>query len=214
MARHAGETAFRSRVQNLLSLHGYAELWWHHRDVSTIGYARVSTPEQSLDLQVDALTAAGCDLIRSDVASGAVRSRPQLERVLVELQAGDTLVVWRLDRLGRSLAHLVATVDDLAARDITLRSLHEAIDTSTPAGRLMLGVFASLAEFERELIRERTMAGLEAARQRGRPTGRPTVWSPEKADAARRMIRGGATVTEIARALGVSRATVYRHAAE
>lgn len=125
---------------------------------------------------------------------------------MAELDEGDTLVVWRLDRLGRSLPHLVATIDNLTRRGINLRSLHEAIDTTTPTGRLMVHLIASLAAFERELTIERTIAGLEAARARGANLGRPTVWTPQRAEAA------GATVTEVAQALGVSRATIYRHA--
>ena len=163
----------------------------HHGSVVIIGYARVSTREQQLAMQIDA--------------------RPGLDLALDALGEGDTLVVWRLDRLGRSLSHLVSTVDDLAARGVFLRSLHEAIDTTTAAGRLTFAIFASLAEFERELITERTIAGLEAARARGAPIGRPTVWTPEKDAAATAMLSSGATVTQMAKALGVSRATIYRH---
>ncbi|WP_136192967.1 recombinase family protein [Actinomyces procaprae] len=179
--------------------------------MTTIGYARVSTPGQSLDLQVDALTAAGAQRIYSDVASGAITARPGLDAALASLTSGDTLIIWRLDRLGRSLAHLVATVDQLAADGVTLRSLHEAIDTSTATGRLTLTIFAALAEFEHQLTAERTAAGLAAARARGARIGRPTVWTPERDQAARAMQAAGATPTEIARALAVSRASVYRH---
>lgn len=184
----------------------------HDRVVTTIGYARVSTPDQSLDMQLDALNTAGCTRIYSDTASGALDSRPGLALALDAVAAGDTLVVWRLDRLGRSLAHLVATVDGLGARGVALRSLHEQIDTSTATGRLTLGIFASLAEFERELTAERTAAGLAATRRRGNTLGRPSVWSEDKAGAARSMLAGGASVAAVARALGVSRASVYRHA--
>ena len=183
----------------------------HHGSVVIIGYARVSTREQQLAMQIDALKSAGCTKILTDVASGAVSARPGLDLALDALGEGDTLVVWRLDRLGRSLSHLVSTVDDLAARGVFLRSLHEAIDTTTAAGRLTFAIFASLAEFERELITERTIAGLEAARVRGAPIGRPTVWTPEKDAAATAMLSSGATVTQMAKALGVSRATIYRH---
>lgn len=181
--------------------------------MTTIGYARVSTADQSLDMQLDALDAAGCTRIYSDTASGALDSRPGLELALDAVAAGDTLVVWRLDRLGRSLAHLVTTVDGLGARGVALRSLHEQIDTSTATGRLTLGIFASLAEFERELTAERTAAGLAAARRRGTTLGRPSVWSDEKARAAEVMLAAGATKSAVARALGVSRATVHRYMA-
>lgn len=184
----------------------------HDRVVTTIGYARVSTADQSLDMQLDALDAAGCTRIYSDTASGALDSRPGLAEALDAVAAGDTLVVWRLDRLGRSLAHLVATVDGLGSRGVALRSLHEQIDTSTATGRLTLGIFASLAEFERELTAERTAAGLSAARRRGTTLGRPSVWSDEKAAAASAMLAGNASVATVARALGVSRSTVMRHA--
>lgn len=180
--------------------------------MTTIGYARVSTPDQCLDLQLDALAAAGCARVHTDTASGALAARPGLEAALACLQAGDTLVVWRLDRLGRSLPHLVATVETLTSRGVALRSLHESIDTTTATGRLMLSVFAALAAFERDLVAERTAAGLAAARRRGAPIGRPSVWTPEKAAAAAAMLASGATVTATARALGVSRASVYRHA--
>ena len=178
----------------------------------TVGYARVSTTSQHLDMQLDALTASGCTRIHTDTASGALSARPGLDQALAELDEGDTLVVWRLDRLGRSLPHLVATIDNLNRRGVNLRSLHEAIDTTTPTGRLMVHLIASLAAFERELTIERTIAGLEAARARGARLGRPTVWTPERAEAAGALLAAGATVTQVAHALGVSRATVYRHA--
>ena len=178
----------------------------------TVGYARVSTTSQHLDMQLDALTASGCTRIHTDTASGALSARPGLDQALAELDEGDTLVVWRLDRLGRSLPHLVATIDNLTKRGVNLKSLHEAIDTTTPTGRLMVHLIASLAEFERELTIERTVAGLEAAKARGTSLGRPTVWTPQRAEAAGALLAAGATVTEVAQALNVSRATVYRHA--
>ena len=178
----------------------------------TVGYARVSTTSQHLDMQLDALTASGCTRIHTDTASGALSARPGLDQALAELDEGDTLVVWRLDRLGRSLPHLVATIDTLTRQGVNLKSLHEAIDTTTPTGRLMVHLIASLAEFERELTIERTIAGLEAARARGASIGRPTVWTPQRAEAASALLAAGATVTEVAQALNVSRATVYRHA--
>lgn len=179
---------------------------------TTIGYARVSTTSQHLDMQLDALTASGCTRIHTDTASGALSARPGLDQALAELDEGDTLVVWRLDRLGRSLPHLVATIDNLTKRGVNLKSLHEAIDTTTPTGRLMVHLIASLAEFERELTIERTIAGLEAAKARGANLGRPTVWTPQRAEAATALLAAGATVTQVAQALGVSRATIYRHA--
>lgn len=176
-----------------------------------LGYSRVSTADQRADLQSDALTAAGCWRIWSDTASGSTTSRPALDEVLDVLRPGDCLVVWRLDRLGRSLPHLVETVRGLAARGVGFRSLQEAIDTTTPGGRLVFHVFASLAEFERDLIRERTFAGLAAARARGRVGGRPTVMTTAKASAADQMLATGTPVTQVAAALGVSRASLYRH---
>jgi DNA invertase Pin-like site-specific DNA recombinase len=138
-----------------------------------IGYARVSTLEQRLELQQDVLRAAGCEQVFSDTASGAKTARPGLAAALEAGRAGDVLVVWKLDRLGRSLAHLVETVQALAARGIGLRCLQEQLDTTTSGGRLIFHIFASLAEFERDLIQERTHAGLTAARARGRKGGRP-----------------------------------------
>src|SRR5919202_1308927 len=133
-----------------------------------IGYARVSTNEQNLDLQRDALERAGCDLIFDDHVSGTKARRPGLEQALSHLRAGDTLVVWRLDRLGRSLRHLIDTGTDLQGKGVGFKSLTENIDTTTTGGRLVFNIFASLAEFERDIIRERTEAGLQAARTRGR----------------------------------------------
>ena len=180
--------------------------------MTTIGYARVSTADQCLDMNLDALDAAGCTRIYRDTASGVCDSRPGLAEALHDVGPGDTLVVWRLDRLGRSLAHLVTTVDGLGARGVSLRSLHEQIDASTATGRLTFGISASLVEFERELAAERTAAGLAVARRRGTSLGRPSVWSDEKDAAARVMLAGGASVAAVARALGVSRGTVYRRA--
>ncbi len=176
-----------------------------------MGYARVSTLEQDESLQHDALTAAGCQRIFVDKASGRLESRPALDAMLEHLRPGDTVVVWRLDRLGRSLRHLIDIFGDLEQRGVTVRSLTENLDTSTPGGRLVFHVFGALAEFERDLIRERTMAGLAAARARGRRGGRPTVWTPEKLQTAAAMYRSGEhDVATIARVLGVSRASVYR----
>jgi DNA invertase Pin-like site-specific DNA recombinase len=145
-----------------------------------------------------------------DVASGSRDDRPQLAAVLEQLLPGDTLVVWRLDRLGRSLRHLIDTVTALDERGVGFRSLQESIDTTTSGGRLVFHLFGALAEFERDLIRDRTIAGLEAARQRGRRGGRPSAMTPAKRRQAERMYADKTPVTEIAAVLGVGRATVYR----
>jgi len=179
-----------------------------------LGYARVSTAEQTAALQQDALRAAGCSRIWSDTASGTRTDRPQLAAVFDQLRAGDTLVVWRLDRLGRSLPHLIETIGQLEARGVGFKSVQEHIDTTTPGGRLVFHVFGALASFERELIQERTLAGLAAARERGRLGGRPTALSPAKLKQARKMIREKTPVTEVAQVLGVSRATLYRRVPE
>src|SRR6476620_6760945 len=177
-----------------------------------IGYARISTGEQTLDLQRDALKAADCDKVYQETASGAKADRPVLEDVLSYLRSGDTLVVWRLDRLGRSLRHLIELVAGLAERGIGFKSLTEQIDTTTPGGKLIFHIFGSLAEFERDLLRERTHAGLAAARARGRLGGRPKKLADAKQlDLARTLYAGGQTDIEtICRTLGISRATLYR----
>jgi DNA invertase Pin-like site-specific DNA recombinase len=180
-----------------------------------IGYARVSTLDQTLALQQDALTSAGCDRLYTDTVSGSVTIRPGLTQALSHLRAGDTLVVWRLDRLGRSLAHLIETVRDLQERGIGFRSLQEQIDTTTSGGKLVFHVFGALAEFERDLIRERTYAGLQAARTRGRLFGRPKVLSPQEVKQLRTLAKDGrTTVGEICHTLGISRATYYRYLPE
>jgi DNA invertase Pin-like site-specific DNA recombinase len=177
-----------------------------------LGYARVSTTDQQPHLQVDALQRAGCYRVFTETASGARSDRPTLEQVLDQLRPGDTLVVWKLDRLGRSLRHLVDTVTGLAERGIGFRSLQESIDTTTPGGKLVFHVFAALAEFERDLVRERTSAGLAAARARGRRGGRPSVLTGHKLQVAHEMYASGQyTVAAIAKTLGVSRASIYRH---
>ena len=176
-----------------------------------LGYARISTFEQNPDLQRDALKDAGCYRIFSDRASGSLDARPALTKVLDQLRPGDTLVVWRLDRLGRSLRHLIETVTELHERGVGFKSLRENIDTTTAGGKLVFHLFGALAEFERDLIRDRTVAGLVAARARGRTGGRPTVMSPQKVAVARQMYESRQhTVAAIAQTVGVSRASVYR----
>src|SRR5215210_519390 len=180
-----------------------------------IGYARVSTEDQTLDLQRDALTKAGCDQLFTDTMSGAKTDRPGLTQALAFARPGDTLVVWRLDRLGRSLRHLIETVTDLAQRGIGLRSLTESIDTTSPGGKLIFHIFGALAEFERDLIRERTHAGLTAARARGRTGGRPKVKAfqdPKKLEAARKLYDDQQTsVDTICQMFKISRPTFYRY---
>lgn len=178
-----------------------------------IGYARVSTADQEAGLQLDALTAAGCAKILTDQASGAKRDRPELARALDQLRAGDVLVVWKLDRLGRSLADLIRLADQLQAIGADLRSLTEQLDTSSAGGRLFFHVMGALAEFERELIRERTRAGLAAARSRGSRPGRKPGLTPDQVTAARAMLAdpAGLTVAKVAELLAVSPATLYRH---
>lgn len=178
-----------------------------------IGYARVSTKEQSLAMQVDALKKAGCDKIHEEIASGAKTSRPVLEEIMRNLREGDTLVIWKLDRLGRNLAHLIHLTTKLIEIKVGLISLNDPIDTSTAQGRMVFGIFASLAEFERELIRERTQAGLTSARARGRKGGRPkgmTQAAIEKATIAEALYKNGSIpVKKIAEQLGISKTTLY-----
>jgi DNA invertase Pin-like site-specific DNA recombinase len=180
-----------------------------------VGYARVSTKEQTIDLQVDALTQAGCTNVYTEVISGARADRPILAQVLEMLRAGDVLVIWKLDRLGRSLTHLLTIVTDLMTRQVGLKSLNDPIDTTTPQGRLIFNVFASLAEFEREVIHERTQAGLSAARARGRLGGRPKGL-PRKAEAtayaAETLYREGRlSAQDIATKLHISKSTLYAY---
>jgi len=177
-----------------------------------IGYARVSTDDQNLNLQRDALENAGCEKIFTDTISGTKARRPGLEDALSHLRSGDTLVVWRLDRLGRSLKHLIDTVTDLQARDVDFKSLTESIDTTTTGGRLVFNIFASLAEFEREIIRERTNAGLQAARARGKQGGRPKALSEKQIQMLNNLAADRSnTVEEICKTLGISRMTYYRY---
>lgn len=176
-----------------------------------IGYARVSTAEQHLDLQRDALRKAGCERIFEDQMSGVASDRPGWYQAGGALRAGDTLVVWRLDRLGRSLKHLIEVITDLEENGVAFKSLTENLDTGSSGGKLVFHIFGALAEFERELIRERTLAGLASARARGRKGGRPRKLDDRKIATARRMLEDpNLTVTEVAEILGVARSTLYR----
>jgi DNA invertase Pin-like site-specific DNA recombinase len=177
-----------------------------------IGYARVSTVDQNLGLQRDALTEAGCTRLFTEQLSGAVTDRPELQQALQFARSGDTLVVWKLDRLARSVKQLIDTVEKLRTRGIGFRSLTEALDTTTAQGRLVFHMFSALAEFERSLILERTQAGLAAARRRGLTGGRPPKLSAEDIEVAKTMLANlDIGVTNIAHRLGVSPATLYRH---
>jgi len=176
-----------------------------------IGYARVSTNEQNLDLQRDALKKANCEQMYDDHVSGTKARRPGLEQALSHLRPGDTLVVWRLDRLGRSLRHLIDTVTDLQDKGIGFKSLTESIDTTTSGGKLVFHIFGALAEFEREIIRERTQAGLHAARARGRHGGPKYKLTAKQVAIARQLWESKTPVKEICQTLGISRATFYRY---
>ena len=175
-----------------------------------IGYARVSTQDQRLDVQHEALTRSGCDKVFDDTMSGKVTDRPGLQKTLDILRKGDTLVVWKLDRLGRSVKQLVDLVSGFEEQGITFVSLTDSIDTSTPAGRFFFHVMASLAEMERELTVERTRAGLETARLKGRVGGRKRLMTDGKMDAARSLLAAGLPPHDVAENLGVSVATLYR----
>jgi DNA invertase Pin-like site-specific DNA recombinase len=177
-----------------------------------LGYARVSTVDQNLALQRDALTEAGCTRIFTEQMSGAVTDRPALHDALEFARSGDTVIVWKLDRLARSMKQLIETVEALRLRGIGFRSLTEALDTTTAQGRLVFHMFGALAEFERSLIRERTQAGLAAARRAGRTGGRPPKLSDDDIEAAKAMLANpDIGVTQIAHRLGVSPATLYRY---
>ena len=177
-----------------------------------VGYARVSTPDQNLQLQTDALHAAGCERIFTDTVSGARVERPGLTAALSECRPGDTLVVWKLDRLERSLPHLVETVHALSTRGVGFKSVQEEIDTTTSSGKLIFHLFAALADFERDLIRERTKAGLTAARARGRKGGRPKGVDQKKQQAALALKQDTQrSVREICEIVGISRNTYYKY---
>jgi DNA invertase Pin-like site-specific DNA recombinase len=177
-----------------------------------IGYARVSTDDQNLDLQRDALQKANCEQIFTDTVSGTKAERKGLTDALSHLRSGDTLVVWRLDRLGRSLRHLIDTVTDLEVRGIGFKSLQESIDTTTSGGKLVFHVFGALAEFEREIIRERTQAGLTAARSRGKTGGRPKSLTEKQVQMLRNLAADPEnSIEDICKTLGISRTTFYRY---
>jgi DNA invertase Pin-like site-specific DNA recombinase len=179
-----------------------------------IGYARVSTQDQTLDLQTDALKRVGCEKLFTDTNSGMKSERPGLQEAMNHLRTGDTFIVWRLDRLGRTLKHLIATITDLNDKGIGFKSLLENMDTITSGGKLIFHIFCALAEFEREVIRERTNAGLQAARARGRLGGRPKIQAldPKKIALAKKLYDDGhMPVKEICDTLHIGRSTLYRY---
>ena len=176
-----------------------------------IGYARVSTPEQDLTPQLDALRESGCERTFSDKASGAKANRIGLAEALSHARAGDVLVVWKLDRLGRTMKGLVDLAAELAERGIGFRSLTDGIDTAGTAGKLVFHIMAAMAEMERDLNRERTTAALMVAKREGRVGGRKTVMTPKRLEAARKLLASGMPMREIAPAIGVSVPTLYRH---
>lgn len=177
-----------------------------------IGYARVSTTDQSLDPQLDCLKEAGCEKLFSDIASGAKTERIGLNQAIAFCRQDDTLVVWKLDRMGRSMSHLIGVVRTLADQQIGFRSLTEQIDTTTPGGRLIFHVFGALAEFERDLIRERVNAGLKSARARGRRGGRPPISEETQAMARALLADKALSVKQICQQLGIAKSTLYKYA--
>ncbi len=178
--------------------------------MATIGYVRVSTEDQDTRLQRDALAAAGVTEVYGDTASGAVADRPGLAAALASVHSGDVLVAWRLDRLGRSVAHLAEVVQGLTARGVAVRTLVDGVDTTTSTGRLLAHLLLSVAEYEREIIRERVVAGVRAAQRAGTHCGRPRALNAERLDAARRLIDGGMPTRAAARAVQVSLRTLQR----
>lgn len=177
-----------------------------------IGYARVSTSDQSVYMQKQALKQAGCEKVFSDTASGVLADRPGLDNVMNQLRAGDTLVVWKLDRLGRSLQNLIQLIKLLKEKKIGFQSLQESIDTTTSGGKLIFHIFSALAEFERDIIRERTNAGLQAARARGRLGGRPYLLTPQKITRLKKLYDDRKnTVIEICKIFNISRPTFYNY---
>jgi DNA invertase Pin-like site-specific DNA recombinase len=178
--------------------------------MTTIGYARVSTKRQSLDQQLDALNAAGCEKIFTDKRSGARTDRAGLDALLDYARPGDTVIVWKLDRLGRSLSHVVQTAEALHKRGINIRGLTDGVDYSTPVGKMLAGILAALAEYERGLIAERAEAARDAARARGRHVGRPKALTADQARQLRALHASGESVADLCRSFGISRATAYR----
>ena len=177
-----------------------------------IGYARVFTGDQSLTLQIDALEEAGCERVFQDQVSGIVNTRPNLNQALNFARPGDTLVVWRLDRLSRSLRDLIETVTLLESRGVQLKSLHESIDTASSSGKLIFHLFGALAEFERNLIKERTLAGLQAARARGQKGGRPLALDAEKRKLAVKLYNDkNYSVNQVCQVMGISKPTLYKY---
>lgn len=175
-----------------------------------IGYARISTSDQNLDLQLDALKQAGCERIYSDTITGTSTKRPEFDKLLDILRPGDVLTVWKLDRVGRSLKHLLQIAEDLQAKGIHLHIITQGIDTTTPAGKMLFSIMGSIAEYEKSLIQERVNAGLKAAKARGRVGGRPSALSHDDKKQAIALHRGGMSVSAIAKTLGVSRPTIYK----
>ena len=175
-----------------------------------LGYARVSTQDQDATLQVQALEAAGCSKVFIDQASGSTTKRPELDKLLAYAREGDTLVVWRLDRLGRSTQHLLRTIEELGQRGVGFRSLTEAISTDSASGALLLTIMSAIAQFELSLVKERTIAGIQAARNRGVRIGRPPKVTLTKIEAAKEMKAAGMSTADIGEALGLSRRSVYR----
>lgn len=177
-----------------------------------IGYARVSTLDQNLNLQTDALDRAGCDKVFTDTASGAIDNRQGLNDAIEFCRSGDSLVVWKLDRLGRSLRHLIDTINRLQSKGVEFVSLQESVDTTTSGGKLVFHVFGALAEFEREMIRERTKAGIKAARARGITTGRPRKLTRAQIQMAKTLMKSSAnSCSDICHTLKISRSTLYRY---
>ena len=174
------------------------------------GYARISTTDQNLDLQIDALKKEGCEKISQETVSGAQTERVELNRLLEQVHEGDVIVVWKLHRLGRSLKHLVSLVSALIDKGVGLKSLNDPIDTTSSQGRLIFNIFASLAEFERDLIRERTKTGMLAARRRGQHVGRPRSLTPQQVTHAHELLDAGKSQREVAQLLGVSPNTMGR----
>lgn len=195
----------------LVSLKHHAIFETEKENEMKIGYARVSTKDQVLDLQLDALNKAGCEVVHKDTGiSGSTSSRPGLDSCLASLKAGDCLVVWKLDRLGRSLEHVMSLMKQFEERGVDFKSITEGFDTTTPAGKLLFHIIGSLAQFERELIRERVMAGLEAAKANGKKLGRKFTIKPEDVSRAVSLYQGGKSFGEVAAELGISRASAHR----